>query len=295
MAELKLFRTWSSRFALRVVWALNFKGIQYDTIFEDLSNKSSLLLQYNPIYKKVPVLVHNGKPLLESLVILEYIDETWKQNPLLPEDPSERATARFWAKFGDDKVLPSIWNAFIKQGKDQEEAIVTAQENLGFVERQLTGKKFFNGETIGLLDLAFGWLANLPSVLEEVLPSIWNAFIKQGKDQEEAIVTAQENLGFVERQLTGKKFFNGETIGLLDLAFGWLANLLSVLEEVSHWKLTRERAMWVGSGGWLGLDEIGLDEIGGWVRSGKRNGGRIIFGFATVGLRFAHHRFATVD
>ncbi|KAK7823645.1 glutathione transferase gst 23 [Quercus suber] len=64
-----------------------------------------------------------------------------------------------------------------------------------------------------------------------VLPSIWNAFIKQGKDQEEAIVTAQENLGFVERQLTGKKFFNGETIGLVDLAFGWLANLLSVLEE----------------------------------------------------------------
>ena len=64
------------------------------------------------------------------------------------------------------------------------------------------------------------------------MPSIWNAFIKQGKDQEEAIVTAQENLGCVERQLTGKKFFNGETIGLVDLAFGWLANLLSVFEEV---------------------------------------------------------------
>jgi glutathione S-transferase len=104
MAELKLFRTWSSPAALRVVWALDLKGIQFDTIFEDLSNKSSLLLQYNPIYKKVPVLVHNGKPLAESIVILEYIDETWKQTPLLPEDPSERATARFWVKFGEDKV-----------------------------------------------------------------------------------------------------------------------------------------------------------------------------------------------
>ena len=39
-------------------------------------------------------------------------------------------------------------------------------------------------------------------------------------------------MGCVERQLTGKKFFNGETIGLVDLAFGWLANLLSVFEEV---------------------------------------------------------------
>ena len=47
---------------------------------------------------------------------------------------------------------------------------------------------------------------------------------------------------------------------------------------------------WVGSGGWLSLDEIG-----GWVGSGRRNGGQIIFGFATVGLRFAHSRFAAVD
>uniref|UniRef100_A0A2N9IZA2 glutathione transferase n=1 Tax=Fagus sylvatica TaxID=28930 RepID=A0A2N9IZA2_FAGSY len=169
MAELKLFRTWSSPAALRVVWALDLKGIQFDTIFEDLSNKSSLLLQYNPIYKKVPVLVHNGKPLAESLVILEYIDETWKQTPLLPEDPSERATARFWVKFGEDKVLLSVWNVFFKQGKDQEEAIVTAHENLRNLEGLISGKKFFSGETIGFVDLAFGWLANFLGVFEEVM------------------------------------------------------------------------------------------------------------------------------
>ena len=47
---------------------------------------------------------------------------------------------------------------------------------------------------------------------------------------------------------------------------------------------------WVGSGGWLGLDEID-----GWVGSSRWSGGRIIFGFATMGLRFARRRFATVD
>ena len=41
---------------------------------------------------------------------------------------------------------------------------------------------------------------------------------------------------------------------------------------------------WVGSSGWLALDEIGLDEICGWVGSGRQSGGQIIFGFATVGL-----------
>lgn len=102
--ELKLFRTWSSPFALRIVWGLKIKGIEFETIFEDLTNKSPSLLHYNPIHKKVPVLVHNDKPVCESLVILEYIDEIWKETPLLPQDPYQKAMARFWAKFGDDRV-----------------------------------------------------------------------------------------------------------------------------------------------------------------------------------------------
>ncbi|KAL0397477.1 UNVERIFIED_CONTAM: Glutathione transferase GST 23 [Sesamum calycinum] len=156
--ELKLFRTWSSRYSLRVVNALKIKGLEYETILEDLQNKSASLLEYNPTHKKVPVLVHNGKPICESLLILEYIDETWKQHPLLPQDPYQKAMARFWAKFGDDKVLPSIWSVFISQGQDQEEAIALAAGNLKFLEELLKGKKFFGGETIGYLDLALvGW------------------------------------------------------------------------------------------------------------------------------------------
>ncbi|XP_039034057.1 probable glutathione S-transferase [Hibiscus syriacus] len=166
--EVKLFKTWSSRFGLRVVWALKLKGIEYEAIDEDLSNKSALLLQYNPVYKKVPVLVHNGKPVSESLVILEYIDETWNQNPILPEDPFERAKERFWAKFNDEKLLPTIWAIFTKEGKDREEAMAASVENLKFVEEELKGKKYFGGEKIGLADLVFGWLANLICVFEEV-------------------------------------------------------------------------------------------------------------------------------
>ncbi|KAJ9680199.1 hypothetical protein PVL29_019487 [Vitis rotundifolia] len=167
--EVKLFRTWSSSYALRIVWALKIKGIEYETIFENLPDKSPSLLHYNPVNKQVPVLVHNGKPIVESLVILEYIDETWKQAPLLPEDPYERAMARFWAKFGDDKVLTSIRSVLMKQGKEQEEAMVPAMENLKFLEEELKGKKFFGGEKIGFVDLALGWLGNSISILEEIV------------------------------------------------------------------------------------------------------------------------------
>ncbi|KAL8127790.1 hypothetical protein AgCh_014643 [Apium graveolens] len=167
--EVKLFRTWSSPYGLRVVWALKLKGIEFETIFEDLANKSPLLLQYNPVHKKIPVLLHKGKPVCESFVILEYIDETWNETyPLLPKDPFKKAEARFWAKFNDDKLFPLIRKASLGHGKEKEEARVLATENLKHVEEQLEGKKFFGGEKIGYLDLAFGWMAYLINVLEEV-------------------------------------------------------------------------------------------------------------------------------
>ncbi|KAK9911475.1 hypothetical protein M0R45_035383 [Rubus argutus] len=168
MAEVKLFRTWSSPFALRIVWALKLKDVPYDTIFEDLTNKSSSLLQYNPVHKKIPVLVHNGKSVAESLVILEYIEETWKQYPLLPQDPHDRATARFWAKFSDEKVLASMLEAFTSEGKEQEEAIVKAKQNLKYLEEELKGNRFFGGDRIGYADVALGWLAHYEGVFEEV-------------------------------------------------------------------------------------------------------------------------------
>jgi glutathione S-transferase len=81
------------------------KGVEYKYEEEKWGNFSDTLIKYNPIYKKVPVFVHNDNHLSESLVILEYIDETWKQNPILPSDPYKRALARLWSNFIDDKVI----------------------------------------------------------------------------------------------------------------------------------------------------------------------------------------------
>ncbi|KAL4283392.1 hypothetical protein GQ457_16G009980 [Hibiscus cannabinus] len=102
------------------------------------------------VHQKIPVLVHNGKPIAESLVILEYIDETWRNNPvLLPQDPFERSMARFWAKFIDEKILITARKVSFNTGKEQEQAIEELTEQLKLLENKLKGKPYFAGEAIG--------------------------------------------------------------------------------------------------------------------------------------------------
>ncbi|KAK6255063.1 hypothetical protein SCA6_016368 [Theobroma cacao] len=169
MAVVKLFGAWTSPYFYRVIWALKLKGIPYEYIEEDLLNKSPLLLQYNPVHKKIPVLVHDGKPICESTIILQYIEEIWPQPSLLPSDPYERAMARFWIKFADDKLILlalslSISKMYRASGEEQEKAVKDILEMLETIEDHglIGGKKFFGETRLAwwtwhLVQLLTGW------------------------------------------------------------------------------------------------------------------------------------------
>ncbi|KAL1825589.1 hypothetical protein DCAR_0313764 [Daucus carota subsp. sativus] len=168
--EVKLFGTPNSPYSRRVEIALNLKGVDYEFVAENLSNKSPELLEYNPVHKMIPVLLHNGKPVVESAVIIEYIDETWSSgSSILPADPLGKANARFWAKFIDDKAMPVIRSIRRFQGEEQVRVIGEAVELLKLLESELKGKKFFGGETIGLVDITANFIALWIGVYEEIM------------------------------------------------------------------------------------------------------------------------------
>ncbi|XP_021762437.1 probable glutathione S-transferase parA [Chenopodium quinoa] len=154
--EVVLLDFWSSSYAMRVKVALAEKGVEYVCQPQNLVNKSSLLLEMNPVHKKIPVLIHNGKPICESLVILEYIDKAWPELcPLLPKDPYQRSQARFWADFIDKKIYDGakvLWKA---KGEEQEKIKKEYIENLKILEGVLKNEKFFGGDTFGYIDVAF--------------------------------------------------------------------------------------------------------------------------------------------
>ncbi|KAJ4980512.1 hypothetical protein NE237_031349 [Protea cynaroides] len=156
--EVVLLGFWPSSVGTRVKIALAEKGVEYPYREENLQDKSPLLLEMNPIHKKVPVLIHNGKPILESLIIVQYIDEIWKNKaPLLPSDPFQRAQARFWADYDDKKINHIILKRIIlsSKGEEQEKAKKEFIEDLKVLERKLGDKSYFEGDNFGFVVVIF--------------------------------------------------------------------------------------------------------------------------------------------
>uniref|UniRef100_A0A2P2IS43 glutathione transferase n=1 Tax=Rhizophora mucronata TaxID=61149 RepID=A0A2P2IS43_RHIMU len=146
---------WVSAFAARVKIALEEKGVKYEIKEQNVFDKGPLLLEMNPVHKMIPVLIHNGKPICESLIILEYIDEVWHgRSPLLPSDPYQRYQARFWVDFIEKKVNPNRKMLWMEEGEKQVEAKRGLIESLRTLEGELGEEPYFGGETIGFVDVA---------------------------------------------------------------------------------------------------------------------------------------------
>ncbi|RZC02876.1 putative glutathione S-transferase [Glycine soja] len=176
--EVTLLGAIASAFACRVKIALKLKGVKYKYVEENLRNKSELLLKSNPVHKKIPVFIHNEKPIAESLVIVEYIDETWKNNPILPSD----LTKDPWLVSGPNSLMTSILgennnfgivdvareSVFTVDEKEREKNVTETYEGLQFLENELKDKKFFGGEEVGLVDIAGVYIAFWVPFIQEI-------------------------------------------------------------------------------------------------------------------------------
>jgi glutathione S-transferase len=89
---------------------LRAKGLDWDSVKVDLFRAE----QYDPKYLKlnpkgiVPTLVHDGKPIIESTLICEYLDETFPEPPLIPADPWQRTRMRLWSKMVDEGLFEGV-------------------------------------------------------------------------------------------------------------------------------------------------------------------------------------------
>ena len=94
--SITLYSYYRSSAAYRVRIALNLKEIDYRLETLNLltgEEKAAPYAELNP-QRLVPLLVHDGKPIFQSMAILEYLEECYPQSPLLPRGAADRAWVR---------------------------------------------------------------------------------------------------------------------------------------------------------------------------------------------------------
>lgn len=166
---LRLYSYWRSSAAYRVRIALNLKGLDYQLVPVHLLRDGGE--QHAPAYRVVnpqglvPALQHGQRLIRQSMAIIEYLDETFADQPLLPATARERARVRGLAQviacdmhpLGNLRVLQYLEREF-QATPEQREAWIRHWLALGFAaieallaENPSTGE-FCDGDQPGLAD-----------------------------------------------------------------------------------------------------------------------------------------------
>jgi glutathione S-transferase len=165
MAKPQLYQLSISPSCQRVFATLAIKGVEYDPIDIDISKKErpADFVKISP-FGKVPILVHEGQVILESVNIIQYIDEVWSTPPLMPKDPKKRAYARQWIQYSDRELFDRDAQ-FTHVERDlarKRTACSELFEVLALMDKELANKnKWFLGDDLSLVDCVMAPTMNL--------------------------------------------------------------------------------------------------------------------------------------
>jgi maleylacetoacetate isomerase len=163
----KLYSYFRSSAAFRVRIALNLKGIAYETASVHLvkdggHNRRPEFRAINP-QMRVPTLITDaGETLIQSLAIIEYLDETHPQPPLLPKDPIARAKVRAISDLIACDIHPLNNTSplrYLKNTMGQDQSALDAWyhhwvlEGFEAIEALIAPGTFLYGDTVTLADI----------------------------------------------------------------------------------------------------------------------------------------------
>ncbi|KAA1470412.1 glutathione-S-transferase [Dentipellis sp. KUC8613] len=156
--DLVFYAGWFCPFVQRSWIALEEKGIPYQYKEVNPYHKEKEFLDINP-KGLVPALVYKGKPLYESLIISEFLEDAYPSYTphLLPTDPFARAHARLWTDYVAKNVVPA--NQRLVQAQEPERRAAALQELIGALKTVAAEKAkapgpYFLGEEWSLVDTA---------------------------------------------------------------------------------------------------------------------------------------------
>ena len=136
-------------YVARVRIVLAEKGIDYEVVDIDLDDRPAWLYEKNPA-GRVPVIEEDdGRPLAESAVIMEFLEERYPEPPLLPPDPADRAAVRLLIFRDGDLTAP-----YYALRRGDEGAAEKLDAALGRFDGLLGEQPYLGGAEYGLADIA---------------------------------------------------------------------------------------------------------------------------------------------
>lgn len=101
---LQLYHAGPSVSAIKVRLALHEKKLTWESKLLNVHHGDQFTAAYRKLNPNavVPTLVHDGRPIIESTVITEYLEDSFPEAALMPAAAHERASARLWMKKVDD-------------------------------------------------------------------------------------------------------------------------------------------------------------------------------------------------
>jgi glutathione S-transferase/RNA polymerase-associated protein len=155
-----------SPYGQKVKIAMREKGLAFETVSPGglgAGGAAGQFAEANP-RAEVPTLVDGDVRVFDSTVILEYLEDAYPTPSILPKSAADRARVRMLEEVMDTHFEPINWGLselrwFKRAEGDQAQAIEAAagRQLTGFfawLERQLDGREWFNGEAFGWGDLA---------------------------------------------------------------------------------------------------------------------------------------------
>jgi glutathione S-transferase len=179
---LKLYYHPRSTFSRRVHMALLEKSLPFELVSLDMQarqHKSPEYLALNP-YGRVPTLVEDGEFVLyESTAILEYLEATHPEPPLVPRDARGRALVAMQMKLADGEVGSATSTLifpkrFLPKEKWNVEAMTRAKDgvsrHLAILDKTLAGATWLVGDAYSLADLCYTPFAEFFGLMEVEVP-----------------------------------------------------------------------------------------------------------------------------
>lgn len=161
-----LYHSPLSPFCRKVRLTLREKGVETDLQDEAYWEKSVDFLRRNP-GGQVPILKIDGQTLSGSMAICEYLDETHRHPPLMPETPAERAEVRRVVNWFDDifyrevtikvlgeRVLKRMTGAGHPDSRNVKDGVTRIKFHLDYMAHLLDRRRWLAGESMSIADFA---------------------------------------------------------------------------------------------------------------------------------------------